>query len=274
MPSFIGEYQYKIYGEGIESVVGTFKVTKASKNNHGPVRVTSQCHFAYEDGAPYYCVGTTCYAWHVQNENIQNQTIETLKNSCFNKLRFCIFTKHYDYNLNEPILYPFEKGNQEGLDKNQVQKAFVFPPVKNPNMDFNFYQYNVEFFKHLDKCLAQLKDLNIEADLILFHPYDRWGNNKMCKEADDAYLKYVIAGFSSYRNVWWSLANEYDLMPQKSIADWERYASIIMEKGIYQHLRSIHNCMAFYDHHRPWITHCSLQRQDLYRHVEYTDEYQ
>lgn len=274
MPSFIGEYHYKIYGEGIESVEGTFKVTKASQNNHGPVRVASQYHFAYEDGTPYYCVGTTCYAWPVQNENIQKQTIETLKNSCFNKLRFCIFPKHYDYNLNEPILYPFEKGNQEGLDKEQVQKAFVFPPVENPNMNFNFYQYNVEYFKHLDQCLTQLKNLNIEADLILFHPYDRWGNNKMCQEADDAYLKYVIARFSSYRNVWWSLANEYDLMPQKSIADWERYASIIMEKDVYQHLRSIHNCMAFYDHHRPWITHCSLQRQDLYRHVEYTDEYQ
>ena len=29
----------------------------------------------------------------------------------------------------------------------------------------------------------------------------------------------------------------------------------------------------FYDHTRPWITHCSLQRQDLYRHVEYTTDY-
>ena len=33
-----------------------------------------------------------------------------------------------------------------------------------------------------------------------------------------------------YANVWWSLANEYDLMPHKAIQDWERYASILCEK--------------------------------------------
>ena len=33
----------------------------------------------------------------------------------------------------------------------------------------------------------------IEADLILFHPYDRWGYATMPAEADDRYLRYVIA---------------------------------------------------------------------------------
>ena len=47
----------------------------------------------------------------------------------------------------------------------------------------------------------------------------------------------------------------------------------LRKKDPYNHLRSIHNCIAFYDHSRPWITHCSLQRQDLYRHVEYTEDY-
>ena len=41
----------------------------------------------------------------------------------------------------------------------------------------------------------------------------------------------------------------------------------------YQHLRSIHQCFRMYDHTRPWITHCSIQRQDLYRTAEYTDEW-
>ena len=39
----------------------------------------------------------------------------------------------------------------------------------------------------------------------------------MSKEADTLYYNYIIARFSAYRNVWWSLANEYDLMPQKSL---------------------------------------------------------
>ena len=33
-------------------------------------------------------------------------------------------------------------------------------------------------------------------------------------------------------------------------------------------LRFIHNCMTMYDHSRGWITHCSLQRIDLYRTAE------
>src|SRR5699024_1322102 len=89
----------------------------------------------------------------------------------------------------------------------------------------------------------------------------------------DAYIRYVVARYGAYRNVWWSLANEYDLMTTKTKEDWERYAKIIVEKDPYRHLRSIHNCNEFYDYNEPWITHCSMQRIDFYRHVEYTDEY-
>ncbi|MNJ56226.1 hypothetical protein D3C77_517610 [compost metagenome] len=40
-----------------------------------------------------------------------------------------------------------------------------------------------------------------------------------------------------------------------------------------QHLISIHNCFDFYDYSRPWITHCSIQRVDVYKTAEYTDEW-
>ena len=93
----------------------------------------------------------------------------------------------------------------------------------------------------------------------------------MTREQDDLYWKYVLARFSAYRNVWWSLANEYDLLRAKRVEDWEHYAEIICEKDPYGHLRSIHNCGPFYDHSRPWVTHCSIQRQDMYRTAEYTD---
>ena len=94
----------------------------------------------------------------------------------------------------------------------------------------------------------------------------------MSAECDDLYWKNVIARFSAYRNVWWSLANEYDLMKKKTLADWERYAKIICEKDAYNHLRSIHNCFTFYDHSRPWVTHCSIQRQDIYKTAELVNE--
>ena len=105
------------------------------------------------------------------------------------------------------------------------------------------------------------------------HPYDRCGFSQMTKAQDDLYWNYVIARFAAYRNVWWSLANEYDLMRAKTLEDWERYAAILCAKDPYNHPAlhpQLHRVLRL---HRPWITHCSMQRQDLYRHVEYTDEY-
>lgn len=72
------------------------------------VRVANTWHLSCEDGTPYYSVGTTCYVWPWQDDAIIAQTLETLKNSAFNKIRFCVFPKHYDYNLREPRSYPYE----------------------------------------------------------------------------------------------------------------------------------------------------------------------
>ena len=139
--------------------------------------------------------------------------------------------------------------------------------------DFDYTRFNPEYFRHLEYCIQELGKRGIEADLICMHPYDRWGFSEMSAEEDDLYWKYIIARFSAYRNVWWSLANEYDLMKKKTIADWERYASILVKKDVYRHLRSIHNCRVMYNHNRPWITHCSIQRVDLYKGAELTGEF-
>lgn len=275
MPSFEGEYEFTVSGsfsqEQGEAVGGKFTVTSAGAENHGPVRVANTYHFAYEDGTPYYSVGTTCYVWDLQSDERIAQTLESLTEAGFNKIRFCIFPKHYDYNLGEPRSYPYEGRPMDSsvMTKENFQQ-YIGAASGN---EWDFTRFNTEHFQHIEKCILALRDRGIEADLIVMHPYDRWGFSCMTKEQDDMYWKYVIARFSAYRNVWWSLANEYDLLPQKSIADWERYASIICEKDAYSHLRSIHNCRPFYDHTRPWITHCSIQRQDLYKSAELVNEW-
>ena len=71
---------------------------------------------------------------------------------------------------------------------------------------------------------ATSQALGIEADLILFHAYDRWGFSDMGPAADDRYVRYVVARLAAFQNVWWSLANEYDLLWSKTGDDWERFA--------------------------------------------------
>ena len=93
--------------------------------------------------------------------------------------------------------------------------------------------------------------MGIEADLILFHPYDRWGFADMPKETDLAYLRYAVARLAGFRNVWWSFANEYDLMRNKTMLDWADYFRLVAEEDPAGHLRSIHNCNGLYDYGKP-----------------------
>ena len=80
---------------------------------HGPVRVRNTHHFAYADGTPYFPFGTTCYAWVHQGDALERQTLKTLRTSPFNRIRMCVFPKSYEYNHNEPVLYPFERNAKE-----------------------------------------------------------------------------------------------------------------------------------------------------------------
>lgn len=254
MPDAEGAWRYTTdsNARSLAGLAGRFTCTAPSAGNHGPVRVKNTFHFAHADGTVYHPVGTTCYAWTHQGGELEVQTLETLKASPFNKMRMCVFPKSYLYNTNEPPLYPFEGSVEEGWD---------------------FTRFNPAYFRHLERRIADLGKLGIEADLILFHPYDRWGFAEMPAAADDRYLRYLTARLAAFRNVWWSLANEYDLMWAKEPEDWERFARIIRENDPFGHLMSVHNCLEFYDYGKPWVTHCSIQRIDVYKTSEATTEW-
>jgi hypothetical protein len=254
MPDAEGEWRFRTASNArsLDGIEGRFRCVPASAGNHGPVRVKNTYHFAFADGTVYHPIGTTCYAWTHQGEELEEHTLESLKASPFNKMRMCVFPKSYLYNTNEPSVYPFEGSIEHGWD---------------------YARFNPAFFRHLERRIADLGRLGIEADLILFHPYDRWGFAEMPADADDRYLRYITARLAAYRNVWWSLANEYDLMWAKDPDDWERFARIVTENDPYGHLLSVHNCLAFYDYGRPWVTHCSIQRIDVYKTSEATTEW-
>ena len=256
MPDSQGVWKYVTTSNNSElnGKAGEFTCIKPYAKNHGPVGVKDTYHFAYADGTPYYQFGTTCYAWIHQTEDLQQQTLKTLACAPFNKIRMCVFPKNYVYNKNEPSLYAFEK-NADGK--------------------FDFTRFNSKFFHHLENRVKDLMELGIEADLILFHPYDedRWGFDRMDAESDRRYLRYIVARLAAYRNVWWSFANEYDLMKSKTMADWDSFFQIVQKYDSSNHLRSIHNCRGFYDHTKPWVTHASIQSSDLIKSRQWREEY-
>jgi len=243
MPDLQGKWKYKTASNipKLDGKTGSFSASKPSRQNHGPVRVANTYHFAYADGAPYEELGTTCYVWELQPEPLQEQTLKTLASAPFNKIRFCVFPKRYAYNTNEPDMYPFPGGLAE--------------------KNWDFTRYNVKYFQHIEQRVADLQKLGIEADIILFHPYDEghWGFDRMPSDADDRYLHYVVARLSAYRNVWWSLANEWDFMRRKKESDFVRFGEIVSHDDPYHHLLSIHYGSKLFNDNLPWISHASIQ---------------
>lgn len=271
MPSYEGEYSFVLHATFTKQVFsGTFVVDAPKENNHGPVHVQDTYHFSYADGTPYISIGTTAYVWHLQNEQTKEQTLKTLQDSSFNKLRFCIFPKHYVYNFNDPEYFPYVGTPMDASILNESN--FMDYMGKSEGNAFDKTRFVPEYFRNIEEQLQKLCDLGIEADLILFHPYDRWGFSSMTREEDELYLKYIIARFAAYRNVWWAMANEWDLFQNKSVEDFEYLANVIVKNDPYHHLRSIHNCLKVYDQSKDWITHVSYQRIDLYKTVEVTNE--
>jgi len=231
---------------------GSFICMPAQKGNHGPVMVEDTFFFAYADGIPYLSFGTTCYAWAHQGDSLAELTLKTLSKGYFNKMRMCIFPKSYDWNNNEPLYYPFEG-----------------KPLKN----WDFTRLNPAFFQNIEKRLKQLDSLDIQADLIVFHPYDRWGFSSLDRATEDLYINYIIARFAAYKNVWWSMANEWDFMYDKKLSDWNYYIEQFGKKDKFHHMLGIHNGVKFYDHSNPYITHASIQSEDTYRAKEYRLKY-
>ena len=254
MPDAAGDWAYTTSSNApsLDGKTGGFTAVAPGRANHGPVRVRYTTHFAYEDGTPYVPIGTTCYAWIHQGEQLERRTLATLRGAPFNKIRMCVFPKSYAYNANEPVYYPFER---DSAGHNDLSR------------------FNPQFFRHLEQRVRDLQALGIEADLILFHPYDRWGYASMPAEVNDRYLRYTVARLAAYRNVWWSLANEFDFNKSKTMADWDRFFQIVQQSDPYNHLRSIHNGAILYDHSKPWVTHVSLQSSDLEKAREYVAQY-
>ena len=256
MPDAQGAWRYRTLSNvaALNGLLGGFTCVPA-RGGHGPVRVHNRHHFAHADGTPYFPFGTTCYAWTHQSEATQAQTLETLAKTRFNKLRMGVFPKHYIYSENEPLHAMFER-RDDGTE--------------------DFSRPNVRAFQQFDKQVQALMRMGIEADVIVFHPYDRWGYCSMSLEEDSRYLRYLVARLGGFRNVWWSLANEYDfLLDVKPLPAWERYFQIIEEHDPHRHLMSIHNgeVSMTYDHRKPWVSHVCIQNWDVKRTAEWRHEW-
>lgn len=264
MPAETGVWTYQTSSnvDELNGISGKLECVNPSPNNHGLVQVQGKYHFKYADGKPYYPFGTTIYSFIHQPDSQIMLSLDALDKSSFNKLRFCVFPQWHDHSELQIPYFPFAK-------KVESSDTIIW--------DTN--TFDPRFFQHMEKRIDQLKELGIEADVILFHPYDggHWGFDNLGRETDNFYLKYLVARLSSFSNVWWSMANEYDLLPHKSLDDWDSYIGTVSQEDPYHRLLSVHNCKIYYPNWDPRLTHASIQNgalvEDFGRAVILRDAY-
>lgn len=242
MPQTEGRWTYVTSSRipALNNKKGSFMCTPPTEGNHGPVAVDGT-GFKYADGTRYYPVGTTSYDWMHMPGDYPERTLSSLKESGFNKLRMLFFLQNVS--VDTPWCYPF---------------------VKNEGGGWDFQRFDPEYFQYVESRLKALMNIGVEADLILFHPYDGgvWGFDRMPLEVNLRYLKYITARYSAFRNIWWSLANEFDGMKNIPAVDWDKFARQVRAGDPYGHLLSIHGYTAtYYNYWLPEYSHASIQDQ-------------
>lgn len=272
MPMKEGKWTYTTHSNAdkMDAQTGSILCTSAKAGCHGMMKVGDDQDFLYGDGTKYYPVGTTAYAWTYASPQRQEQTYKSLEESGFNKLRFVIFPNN---SINEsPSCYPFKLVSNSENQTKVVEGDEVNSKASQEKVDYvwDYTRFDPKFFQHLEQCVERLGNIGVEADIILFSPYDggRWGFDRMTMDTNLRYLKYVVARLGSYSNIWWSIANEWDLCKKKTLDQWLVMSEYVAKKDPYHHLLSIHGSTAKYlNYFLPYYTHASIQDQGpLYNH--------
>jgi len=207
-PPEIGNWRWTSESDApaLNGRTGAFEAIAPGAGNHGPVRVTKDgYHFEYADGTPFRQIGTTSYSWALQSDARCAETLKTLAAAPFNKMRMLVFP------------------NVESVATNPFARTGDGPK------DWDPARFDPAYFRRYEDRIVRLSALGIQADVILYHPYDaRRGYSDMKRADDERYLRYVAARFGAYRNLWWSMGNEYDAIKTKTMDDWDHLFQLLV----------------------------------------------
>ena len=101
----------------------------------------------------------------------------------------------------------------------------------------------------------------------------RHRETQVVRERHDGVEDLRVARLGAHRNVWWSMANEWDFVKHRTVDDWNRLFDIVAAEDGHRHLTSIHHGGKMFDHNKAPITHVSIQGSDVHRLGEWRDKY-
>ena len=154
--------------------------------------ITVQCgaqglEFRYADGARYINLGYDGLCVEPARRRSGRADAE---NACGGAI-------HQDPHVCVPQALPLQRERTAALSVQAGQKraCSTWPAyVHESGWEFDCDSIGTGLFpEHLEQRIADLAKLGIEADLIVLHPYDRWGFSDMSPAQDDRYLRYLVS---------------------------------------------------------------------------------
>ncbi|MFD2114978.1 DUF5605 domain-containing protein [Paenibacillus yanchengensis] len=255
MPDQVGEWAFQAEGAMFPTGIfsGKFQCVASSQKQHGRVQIMNQTRFTYEDGTTFIPMGTWLEEWHVQEEARRLQTIETLQASPFNKVNMLVMP------------YRSEAVTQQGY----------FPFVSTAEGKYDGNQLHLPYFDLLDKSIARLAELGIQVELVLFSPkVEQLGLIHLTEEQKHHYIRYIVARYAAYANVWWTISDNGDQVIDDTEQQLLPLIRTIKENDYGHHLLTVHGVTNAYNWGLPTLTHISLKDEDIKKASDFTLQYE
>jgi hypothetical protein len=234
----------------LEGIEGDFTVTKPSAGPaaRGPIAVVRTSHFAHADGTPFHALATD---WPAGAENREATALKAFSASAFDLVSVPVLPTEAAWGGKPPSVWPFAER----------------PAVGGARGGFDPARLDPRYFERLENRIRALGRAGVEVELVLFpgeggpSRSSGFDFDRMAAEDDDRYVRYVVARFSAFPNVWWSLGDREALLASKRQADLDRLGKLVAAEDAYHHPRSVTSVVgsALDLGSRPWVTHAVVR---------------
>lgn len=224
VPDEPGSWEYEV--EGVADRSGSFVCVAADPGQHGPVR-SDGLRFRYADGSPYVPIGTTAMWWHEQCPARRAETLASLSEAGFTKVRMSVLP-----------------GKPVGAESPDVS-GWPTP----------------QQLTRIEQAVRDLGALGVEAELVLFHARAGGWRSRGPGPGWQAYLNETVSRLAAFPNVSWCLVMDPD---QASPPDegWDEALRLVRELDGGRHLLTIHGD-ASCDFGLRDVTHASVRSDQV-----------
>ena len=205
-PPSAGFWHYETVADSpeLDGQKGLVDAKARGANRPGRIQISdeNERRLEYADGSSYYPIlfeADWLFALDAENVNDIPRTRDFLKHlrkNGFNQVIMNVYAHDVKWEKDAGLPEKYEFGNPSWY------------PFGGDNETPNFSELNVEYFRRLDRVIAELDDQGIAAHLMIYvwNKLVNWPEAD--SEADNRYFEYVVKRYQAYPNIIWDISKE------------------------------------------------------------------